>query len=41
VCDYAWVLLSLVFDRPLAYTPDPQGRDPQIRDLDAWLDRRR
>jgi len=40
VCDYAWVLLSLMFDRPLAYTPDPRGRDPQIRDLDAWLDRR-
>jgi hypothetical protein len=41
VCDYAWVLLSQIFDRPLAYTPDPGSRDPQIRELDLWLDRRR
>jgi hypothetical protein len=41
VCDYAWVLLSQIFDRPLAYTPDPESRDPQIRELDLWMDRRR
>jgi hypothetical protein len=41
VCDYAWVLLATVLDRPLAYHPDPDRRDPQIRDFDLWLDRRR
>lgn len=41
VCDYAWVFLSLIFDRPLAYSEDPRDRDPQIRELDLWLDRRK
>lgn len=41
VCDYAWVFLATMFDRPLAYHEDPRLRDPQIRDLDLWLDRRR
>jgi hypothetical protein len=40
VCDYAWVFLALIFDRPLAYSEDPRDRDPQIRALDLWLDRR-
>lgn len=40
VCDYAWVLLATLLDRPLAYHSDPVRRDPQIRDLDLWLDRR-
>jgi hypothetical protein len=40
VCDYAWVLLSTMFDRPLAYHADPRLRDPQIQELDLWLDRR-
>jgi hypothetical protein len=41
VCDYAWVLLSAIFDRPLLYHEDPRRRDPQIRELDLWLDSRR
>jgi len=41
VCDYAWVLLATMFDRPLAYHEDPRLRDPQIQELDLWLDRRR
>ena len=41
VCDYAWVLLAGVHDRPLAYHPDPERRDPQIRALELWLDRRK
>ncbi|MBV8878784.1 MAG: hypothetical protein JO332_02360 [Planctomycetaceae bacterium] len=41
VCDYAWVLLATIFDRPLAYHEDPRLRDPQIRELDLWLDRRK
>lgn len=41
VCDYAWVMLATMFDRPLAYHEDPRLRDPQIHDLDLWLDRRR
>jgi len=41
VCDYAWVLLATIFDRPLAYHEDPRLRDPQIHDLDLWLDRRK
>jgi hypothetical protein len=40
VCDYAWVLLATMLDRPLAYHADPRLRDPQIRELDLWLDRR-
>jgi hypothetical protein len=40
VCDYAWVLLATMFDRPLAYHLDPRLRDPQIHELDLWLDRR-
>ncbi|HZE98489.1 MAG TPA: hypothetical protein VE981_15765 [Planctomycetota bacterium] len=41
VCDYAWVLLASIFDRPLAYHEDPRLRDPQIHELDVWLDRRK
>lgn len=41
VCDYAWVLLATLFDRPLAFHADPRLRDPQIHDLDLWIDRRR
>ena len=41
VCDYAWIFLATMFDRPLAYNPDSRHRDPQIRELDLWLDRRR
>jgi hypothetical protein len=41
VCDYAWIFLATIFDRPLAYHADPRLRDSQIRDLDIWLDRRR
>ncbi len=41
VCDYAWVFLATILDRPLAYHPDPDKRDPQILELDLWLDRRR
>jgi hypothetical protein len=40
VCDYAWVMLATMFDRPLAYHADPRLRDPQIQELDLWLDRR-
>jgi hypothetical protein len=40
VCDYAWVMLATMFDRPLAYHTDPRLRDPQIQELDLWLDRR-
>jgi hypothetical protein len=41
VCDYAWVMLATMFDRPLGYHEDPRLRDPQIKELDLWLDRRR
>lgn len=41
VCDYAWVFLATIFDRPLNYTLEPEFRDPQIRDLDRWLDARK
>jgi hypothetical protein len=41
VCDYAWVFLATIFDRPLVYYEDPGLRDEQIRQLDLWLDRRR
>jgi hypothetical protein len=41
VCDYAWVLLSTIFKRPVDYVEDPRLRDPQIHELDLWLDRRR
>jgi hypothetical protein len=41
VCDFAWILLATIFDRPLAYHADPRLRDPQIQELDLWLDRRR
>jgi hypothetical protein len=40
VCDFAWVMLATIFDRPLAYHADPRLRDPQIQELDLWLDRR-
>lgn len=39
VCDYAWVLLATIFDRPLAYHEDPRLRDPQIQQLDVWVGR--
>ncbi|HLY11448.1 MAG TPA: hypothetical protein VKW04_19245 [Planctomycetota bacterium] len=41
VCDYAWVLLATIFDRPRSYAEDPRLRDPQIHELDLWLDRRK
>lgn len=41
VCDYAWILLATIFDRPLAYHADPERRDEQIRQMDLWLDRRK
>jgi hypothetical protein len=41
VCDYAWIFLAEVFDRPLSYAPDPSLRDPQIREMDAWLEARK
>jgi hypothetical protein len=41
ICDYAWILLATIFDRPLAYHEDPRLRDPQIHDLDVWIDRRK
>jgi hypothetical protein len=41
ICDYAWILLATIFDRPLAYHEDPRLRDPQIHELDVWLDRRK
>jgi hypothetical protein len=41
VCDYAWVLLATIFDRPLAYHPAEEIRDEQIRQMDLWLDRRK
>jgi hypothetical protein len=40
VCDVAWVLLATIFDRPMAYHEDSRLRDPQIHELDLWLDRR-
>lgn len=40
-CDYAWVILATILDRPFDYTPDEERRDPQIREFDLWLDRRR
>ena len=41
VCDYAWIFLATLYDRPLAYHPEPSARDEQIRQIDLWLDRRR
>jgi hypothetical protein len=41
VCDYAWVFLATILDRPMTYHADPGKRDLQIRELDLWLDRRR
>lgn len=41
VCDYAWILLAALHDRPLAYHSAPDARDEQIRQMDLWLDRRR
>ncbi len=41
VCDYAWIFLATLHDRPLAYHADPDARDEQIRQLDLWLDRPR
>lgn len=37
VCDYAWVFLAAILDRPLAWSVDPRDRDPQIRRLDESL----
>ncbi|HLF95344.1 MAG TPA: hypothetical protein VJB14_17890 [Planctomycetota bacterium] len=41
VCDYAWVLISAMVGRPMAYPEEPHLRDPRIREFDLWLDRRR
>ena len=40
VCDYAWLFLSTMLNRPVDYQADPRLRDPQIHELDLWLDRR-
>ena len=40
VCDYAWVMLCEIHDRPLVYHRDPRSRDEEIRRLDLWLERR-
>ena len=40
VRDYAWIFLAEIFDRPLSYAPDPSQRDPQIREMETWLERR-
>ena len=40
VCDYAWVFLATIHDRPIAYFTDPHDRDEAIRQFDLWLDRR-
>lgn len=39
VCDYAWVFLATILDRPVLYDADPRRRDPHIRALDLWIDR--
>ncbi len=41
VCDYAWVILATLLGRPVEYAEDPLYRDPQIREFDLWLNRRR
>ena len=41
VCDYAWLFLSTIVNRPVDYQTDPRLRDPQIHELDLWLDRKR
>ncbi len=41
VCDYAWVFLAKILGRPFKYDPNPYNRDPQIRAMDLWFDRRR
>jgi hypothetical protein len=41
VRDYAFIFLATIYDRPLAYHPDPERRDEQIRQLELWLDRRK
>lgn len=41
VCDYAWVFLADLLGRPMTYREEPYDRDPQIHELDLWLDRRR
>ena len=41
VCDYAWIFLATLFDRPINYQVDPRFRDPQIHELDLWMDRRK
>lgn len=40
VCDYAWIFLATIHDRPIAYFTDPADRDEAIRRFDLWLDRR-
>ena len=40
ICDYAWIFLATIHDRPLAYFTDPAQRDEEIRRFDLWLDRR-
>ena len=41
VCDYAWIFIATIINRPFSYHPDPTRRDPQIKELDLWLDRQR
>lgn len=39
VCDYAWIFLATVHERPIAYFTDSRDRDESIRSFDLWLDR--
>lgn len=41
VCDYAWIFLATIHDRPLAYFTEAARRDEAIRRFDLWLDRRK
>lgn len=41
VCDYAWIFLATIHDRPIGYFSDPVARDEAIRRFDLWLDRRK
>lgn len=41
VCDYAWILLAAILERPFKYAEDPRDRDDAIRAFDLALDRPR
>ena len=40
VCDYAWVMVAKIVGRKTVYRNEPRLRDPQIREMGYWLDRR-